>query len=50
MGGMDVDALKVCLFLKKDSGEERKLRERNIFPCLEHYRKVKERKILGGPT
>jgi hypothetical protein len=26
------------------------MRERSIFPCLEHHRKVKERKISMGPT
>ena len=37
-----------CLFLRKDSGQERKLREGSISPCLEHYKKVKEREILVG--
>jgi len=43
-------SLRLCLFLRKDSGEKRKLRERSIFFSLEHFKKEKGRKNLMGPT
>jgi len=39
----------VCLFPRKDCGEERKTRERSIFSSLELSRKPMERKNLMDP-
>jgi len=40
----------VCLFLRKESEEERNMWERKYFFCLEHSKKAKERKNSMGPT